>query len=195
MNNPIRRLLKSPRSFEAVARTSSHFRVGVSSMEFTLAFGAVGDFIAVLELIKNIIAALDDSRGSTKAYRDVVQSLGILESTLRQIEKVYHDQDLQSALGELRAIALRNVEQIKRCLADFNSKIEKFRPSLAETKNTFRDAARKVQWKLEEKDVEKFRWELLGHTMAMNTLLELTTLYAWVQFLYTYSFSDNTDLS
>lgn len=164
-------------------------------MEFTLAFGAVGDFIAVLELIKNITAALDDSRGSTKAYRDVLQSLGILESTIRQIEQVYHDRGLQIALGELRAISLRNVGQIKRCLAEFNNKIEKFGPSLAGTKNTLRDAARKVQWRLEEKDIEKFRWELLGHTMAMNTLLELTALYAWVQSFYTCSLSDNTDLS
>ncbi|KAH9238386.1 hypothetical protein K456DRAFT_1746487 [Colletotrichum gloeosporioides 23] len=123
-------------------------------MKFTLAFGAVGDFIAVLELIKNIIAALDDSHGSTKAYRDVVQSLGILESTIRQIEQ--------------------------RCLAEFNNKIEKFGPSLTGAKNALRGAARKVQWRLEEKDVDKFRWELLGHTMAMNTLLELTTLYAWI---------------
>ncbi|KAF4811123.1 hypothetical protein CGCSCA5_v010112 [Colletotrichum siamense] len=112
-------------------------------MEFALAFGAVGDFIAVLELIKNIIAALDDSRGPTKVYRDVVQSLGILEN--------------------------------------FNSKIEKFGPSLAGTKNTLRDAARKVQWRLEEKDIEKFRWELLRHTTAMNTLLELTTLSVFRQ--------------
>ncbi|CAI0646057.1 unnamed protein product [Colletotrichum noveboracense] len=137
-------------------------------MKFTLAFGAVGDFIAVLELIKNIIAALDDSHGSTKAYRDVVQSLGILESTLRQIE-------------QLRAIALRNVEQIKRCLAEFNNKIEKFGPSLTGAKNALRGAARKVQWRLEEKDVDKFRWELLGHTMAMNTLLELTTFSVFRQ--------------
>ncbi|KAK2763640.1 vegetative cell wall protein gp1 [Colletotrichum kahawae] len=147
-------------------------------MEFTLAFGAVGDFIAVLELIRNIVAALDDSRGSTKAYRDVVQSLETLESTLRQIEEVYRDQKLRSFLGELRTIALRNVAQIKRCLEDFNNKIEKFGPSLANsgTKSVLRDAARKVQWRFEEKDLEKLRGELLGHTMSMNTLLELTTL-------------------
>lgn len=165
-------------------------------MEFTLAFGAVGDFIAVLELIRNIVAALDDSRGSTKAYRDVVHSLEILESTLRQIEEVYRDQKLRSFLGELRTIALRNVAQIKRCLEDFNNKIEKFRPSLANngTKSVLRDVARKVQWRFEEKDIEKLRGELLGHTMSMNTLLELTTLYAPVQSHYPCRFDSNTDV-
>ncbi|KAL3297026.1 vegetative cell wall protein gp1 [Colletotrichum asianum] len=123
-------------------------------MEFTLAFGAVGDFIAVLELIKNIVAALDDSCGSRKQHRDVAWSLKILESTVRQIEEVCHDQELRS-------------------------EIRKFGPSLANhgTNNVLRDAARKVQWRLEEKEVEKLREELLRHTISMNTLLELTTLF------------------
>ncbi|KAF4485019.1 hypothetical protein CGGC5_v007122 [Colletotrichum fructicola Nara gc5] len=111
-------------------------------MEFTLAFGAVGDFIAVLELIKNIAAALDDSCGSRKEYRGVAQSLKILE------------------IG-------------------FCDKIRKFGPSFANhgTNNVLRDAARKVQWRLEEKEIEKFREELLRHAISMNTLLELTTLF------------------
>ncbi|GJC96415.1 hypothetical protein ColKHC_05241 [Colletotrichum higginsianum] len=47
-------------------------------MEFTLTFGAVGDFIAVIEVVRSIIVALDDCRGSVKENRDVVQSLEVL---------------------------------------------------------------------------------------------------------------------
>uniref|UniRef100_L2FUV4 Ubiquitin-like domain-containing protein n=2 Tax=Colletotrichum fructicola (strain Nara gc5) TaxID=1213859 RepID=L2FUV4_COLFN len=145
-------------------------------MEFTLAFGAVGDFIAVLELIKNIAAALDDSCGSRKEYRGVAQSLKILESTVRQIEKLCHDQELR---GEVRTLALRQVEETRQCLVGFCDKIRKFGPSFANhgTNNVLRDAARKVQWRLEEKEIEKFREELLRHAISMNTLLELTTLF------------------
>ncbi|KAF0320273.1 hypothetical protein GQ607_012535 [Colletotrichum asianum] len=136
-------------------RPSNSQPLSYSHLEFTLAFGAVGDFIAVLELIKNIAAALDYSCGSRKEYRGVAQSLKIIESTVRQ------------------------VEETRQCLVGFCDKIRKFGPSFANhgTNNVLRDAARKVQWRLEEKEIGKFREELLRHAISMNTLLELTTLY------------------
>ncbi|KAK2040333.1 hypothetical protein LZ31DRAFT_504516 [Colletotrichum somersetense] len=149
-------------------------------MEFTLTFGAVGDFIAVIEIVRNIIVALDDCRGSAKEYRVVVQSLEILEKTLQSVANLYNDQSPASGLGDLKAIVLRNVEQIHLCLQAFSEKVQKFAPSLSTggTKNVLKDVARKIQWKLEEKDVEKFRAEIVGYTMSLNVLLEVTTARA-----------------
>ncbi|GKT58321.1 vegetative cell wall protein gp1 [Colletotrichum tofieldiae] len=147
-------------------------------MEFTLAFGAVGDFIAVIELIKNIIVALDDCRGSARDYQDTVQNLEMLGKILQQVAEVYQDQGFNDHLGDLRAIAWRSLQQIRLCLDGFSDKIQKFAPSLTNggTKNVFKDVARKIQWKLEEKDVDKFRTEVMGYTMSLNMLLEVTTV-------------------
>ncbi|KAJ0165190.1 hypothetical protein CTA2_12068 [Colletotrichum tanaceti] len=146
-------------------------------MEFTLTFGAVGDFIAVIEVVRSIIVALDDSRGLVKAYRDVVQSLEVLEKTLHLVADLYNEQSPASDTGDLRAIALRCVAQIHLCLQEFSDKIQKFAPSLSNggTKNVFKDVRRKIQWKLEEGDVDKFRAEVAGYTSSLNMLLELTT--------------------
>ncbi|GKT41094.1 uncharacterized protein ColSpa_01275 [Colletotrichum spaethianum] len=146
-------------------------------MEFALTFGAIGDFIAVIELIKNVILALDDCRGSAKEYRDVVYNLEILEKTLQQVAELYQSQSSDSHFGDLRAIALRSLQQIRLCLDELSDKILKFAPSLANgrTKNVFKDVAKKIQWKLEEKDIDKFRAEIMGYTMSLNMLLEVTT--------------------
>ncbi|KXH30526.1 hypothetical protein CNYM01_02937 [Colletotrichum nymphaeae SA-01] len=148
-----------------------------SAMEFTLTFGAVGDFIAVIEIVKNIIVALDDCRGSAKEYRAVVQSLGVLEKMLQLVANLYNDQGPASGFGDLKAIVLRNVEQIRLCLQGFSEKVQKFAPSLSTEgkKTTLKDVARKIQWKFEENDVEKFRAEIVGYTTSLDVLLEVTT--------------------
>lgn len=151
--------------------------------ELALTFGAVGDFIAVLELIQKVVIALDDSRGSTKEYRDVVQSLQILERTITHVKDVYSDQSPSSVHDDLRAIALCIVAKIKEYLEDFCDKTWKFGPSLANggTKNVFRDAARKIQWGFRQKDVEKLHNDLSRLSMPLNMVLEMTTLYVWRQ--------------
>lgn len=146
-------------------------------MEFAFTFGAIGDLVAVIELIKNIVIALDDCRGSAKEYQDVVHHLEILEMTLQQVAELYQDERFNSHLGDLRAIASRNLQQIRLCLDGFSDNIQKFAPSLANggTKNVFKDMVMKIRWKLEEKDIHKLRAEVMGYTMSLNILLEVTT--------------------
>ncbi|KAF6821753.1 vegetative cell wall protein gp1 [Colletotrichum musicola] len=147
-------------------------------MELAFTFGAVGDFIAVLELIQKIVAALDESRGSAKEYRDAVRSLQILERTIAHVKDVFSNQNPSMGHGDLRAIALCIVAKIKECLEDFCDKIWKFGPSLANggTKNVLRDAARKMQWKFKQGDVEKLHNDLSRLTMPLNMILEMTSL-------------------
>ncbi|KZL87535.1 hypothetical protein CI238_01433 [Colletotrichum incanum] len=142
-----------------------------SIMEVTLAFGAVGDIIAVTKLIKTIIVALDDCRGSAKEYQDALQNLEMLGKALQQVAEFYQDQRFNNHLGDLRAIALCRLQQIRLCLDGFSDKIQKLRQfSQTEEPRT------KIQWKLEEKDVEKFRTEVNEHTMSLNMLLGITSV-------------------
>ncbi|KAK4673856.1 hypothetical protein QC763_115600 [Podospora pseudopauciseta] len=148
-------------------------------MEFTLTFGAVGDFLALLSLINDIRSALDDCRGSKKTYRDLVESLTLLQKSLEQVVKIYQGPGFASGLQDLGAIAQATVNQVCAALQEFRDRISsKYGSSLASngSGNVLRDVTRKIQWKFEEKDVEQFRAKVAGLTVSLNLLLDATTV-------------------
>ncbi|KAK0737418.1 hypothetical protein B0T21DRAFT_383396 [Apiosordaria backusii] len=148
-------------------------------MEFALTFGAVGDFLALLSLINDIRSALDDSRGSSKTYRDLIEGLTLLEKSLQQVEKIYQGPGFANGLQDLGAIAQATVNQICEVLQEFRDRIcSKYGSSLASggSGNIIRDVTRKIQWKFEEKDVEQFRAKVAGLTVSLNLLLDVTAV-------------------
>ncbi|KAF4887782.1 hypothetical protein CGCF415_v014726 [Colletotrichum fructicola] len=172
---------RNPSSFKEYWRRRRTFcaqSTSFSVMEFMLAFGSVGDFIAVAKLIKDIIAALDDCRGSAKNYRDVVRELEILHRTVQQVERIYDDNTLDVHLDDLKALATSNLAQINGSLHDFRDRTQKFSPGLNEdgTKNRARDAFWKIQWKFKEHEVIKFKDEIRGHTASLSMLLGITNM-------------------
>ncbi|KAK3331476.1 hypothetical protein B0H66DRAFT_468412 [Apodospora peruviana] len=145
-------------------------------MELGLTLGAVGDIISITVLIKDIVSALSEARGSSKAYRDLVESLNVLHQMLHEADRVYSDEPHDSAV---RLVALNTVGQIRNCLRRFDATIQKYGPSLAQGGSgcSLMDGARKLQWKLlEEKDVDKFRSEIMGYSQSLTTLLCVTNI-------------------
>jgi uncharacterized protein YbjQ (UPF0145 family) len=56
------------------------------------AFGfSAGDFITGINLVKDIIKALNDSRGSSKEYLEVITELRGLEVALIHVKAQYND--------------------------------------------------------------------------------------------------------
>lgn len=53
-------------------------------MEVT--FGSVGDFLSVILIIREVITAFNDSRGSTRDFLELTQSLEILEAALKELD-------------------------------------------------------------------------------------------------------------
>jgi len=148
-------------------------------MEVALTCGAVGDFISIALLIKDIISALDECRGSAKAFRDLIEEIGLLQKNLEQIERIYQGPELPDGLESLGSIARATISQIRTCLEAFCNKVyNKYGESLAEggSGNVFRDVSRKLQWKLEEREVEKFRSEMAGYRMSLEMFLQVTTV-------------------
>lgn len=150
------------------------------TMDFGLTFGAIGDFIAITVLIKDVIEALDDARGSAKEYRELVRELDTLHLTLEAVQKTCEDPQLTHSLEDLTKIALDTVSHVKDCLNGFLDLIRKYEPALGTVAtgktNSFRAIGRKVQWKLNGREVEKFRAEVMGCTMALKVLLEVITV-------------------
>lgn len=147
-------------------------------MEVALTFGAFGDLLALGILIKDIVVCLDDCRGSSKEYQDLVQSLTVLDSTLHEVDQIFRDPQRSSSAGRLCNTASKSTRQIEVTLKGFRDKLQKYQPSLRPggSGNRIKDVARKIQFKLDEKDVAKFRGEVTGYTVALNLLMEVVTL-------------------
>ncbi|KAK4450976.1 hypothetical protein QBC34DRAFT_348557 [Podospora aff. communis PSN243] len=148
-------------------------------MEVALTFGAVGDFLSIALLIKDIISALDECRGSAKAFRELIEEITLLQKNVDQIERIYQGPELGDGFEDLASISQTSIAQIRKCLEGFCTRISnKYGPSLGVggSGNVFKDVSRKIQWKLEEKEVERFRSEIMGYRMSLAMFLQVTTV-------------------
>ncbi|ROW12572.1 hypothetical protein VMCG_00071 [Cytospora schulzeri] len=148
-------------------------------MAFDPAFGSFGDFLSIATLIKDIVIALDDSRGSKKKYQALIQNLGILSQVIEQVEKVYRDQRYIGGVDRAPVTALETaVSKIWQRLEDFSLKLRKYATSLSPggSGNVLKDSARKIQFKIQEKDIEEFQRDILGYNTTLELLLEVTQM-------------------
>ncbi|KAM7192580.1 hypothetical protein V8F20_008789 [Naviculisporaceae sp. PSN 640] len=149
-------------------------------MELALTFGSFGDLLAIGILIKDIIVCLDDCRGASKEYQDLVQSLTILGTAIQEVDLIFRGQRRRAVAPRLCESASKSIAQIQRTLESFNEKLQKFRPSLTPggSGNRLKDVARKIQFKMDEKDMEKFKGEVTGYTVALRILMDAMTLHS-----------------
>ena len=131
---------------------------------------SVGDFIAGINLIRQLINALEDSAGSTSEYRELIKELYSLERALIEVK---HLELSKSQCNQ--QIALRQAaSQCQETIDGFLQTIRKYQPALSNgtSKSSFQDGLRKIQWALCKKDdVQKFRAKVSGHTAAINIIL------------------------
>lgn len=150
------------------------------AMEVGLTCSAVGDVISIILLVKDIISALDDARGSAKAYRDLVQGMELLQKTLEEVDQalVVLPNELTGYDSIVQA-SEATVTQIQRCLEDLRRKvIKKYGASLCEggSGNFIKDVWKRIQWTMEEKDVDKFRAVIAGYTATLKMILDVTAM-------------------
>ncbi|KAH7316832.1 hypothetical protein B0I35DRAFT_434083 [Stachybotrys elegans] len=139
-------------------------------MEVT--FGAVGDFISIAALIKDLIDLLDDSRGSAWEYQSLRQQLSFLKQSLDGAKVQYHElrgvAEFRDVCDALEAV----VDEAERRLEGIAVKLQKYTATLAEgsTKRTIKKVARKVQWSMEHKETEKFLVDLNRYVNIIQSL-------------------------
>ncbi|KAJ4423395.1 hypothetical protein N0V82_001999 [Gnomoniopsis sp. IMI 355080] len=150
-------------------------------MSFGPTFGSFGDFISLVVLIKDISTALHEQRGSAKKYQDVIKNLDILSETVQAVETAYGGPQHAGNLDGIPATALETVQQIRKYLESFVTRLNKYAPALSQggSGNMAKDVARKVQFRiLEDKEIGNFQAQITGYIMLLTTLLEVTTLHA-----------------
>ena len=137
------------------------------------AFGfSVGDFIAVIVLVKDLISALQEGAGAKSRYRRLITELVSLEHALTEVQTLKVDDSLFSKKFALEQIA----SQCLGTIDDFLKESTKFSATLGTrskvSKWNWRANLHKIQWALFKDDaVDKLGSKIMGHTLTINTLL------------------------
>jgi hypothetical protein len=137
----------------------------------SVGFGfSAGDFIAGIQLVRDVIASLQSSAGSASEYQALIYELFTLERALLEVKSLRFEDCEAAQLDALKAAATHCQSTIDRFLA----KIKKYQPSLNAqgSGSRIRDSLRKIQWALCSKaDLGVFQAEVRGHTGSINILL------------------------
>ena len=137
----------------------------------TVPFGfSVGDFVAGIGLIRDVVDALQTTSASTTRYQGLIKELFSLERALLEVKALKFDEINPPQLDALRCAAT----QFQGTIDSLLKKVKKYQPSLTAKGSGVRwkDVLRKVQWALlTESDLEQFRAEISGHTSSIIMLL------------------------
>ena len=130
------------------------------------AFGfSVGDFLAAIDLVKDLAQALSETNGAKTKYQRLISQLYTLERALISVKTLDPSQAeydaVQHAVGECQL-----------CIAKFLKKVEKFQSLTAGT-TSLKDQIRKVKWGLcHEKDVNEFKESLDMEIESLMLLIQ-----------------------
>lgn len=138
---------------------------------------SVGDFIAALKIVSDVIDALRDSGDSSNQCRSLIRQLFDLETALLHVRRLELDDSQADQANALRRSAL----QCRVTIDEFMTKIRKYQPHLLHSGSlsgsTMKQAWYKVKWALcRQEDLEKFKADLTGHTQAINVLMNAIQL-------------------
>jgi hypothetical protein len=148
-------------------------------MSFVPTFGSVGDIISVSLIIKDLLQALDDARGSAAEYQAVIRDIHVLDRVLLQVHQLWLSHAAVPEVQALVEVGKATVSNCQKTIDTFTTRIRKYKSSLDVTGGSgkiFKDAARKVQWRMEKDELAKFRVEVLGFTNSISMLLNMIQL-------------------
>lgn len=131
---------------------------------------SIGDFIAGIKLAKDLVDSLDEAVGARPVYRRLIAELHSLERALTEVKnlRVHPSQACQKIALEQAA------SQCQNCIETFLRENTKFQATLGvqSTASRWRANLHKFQWAVcKQDDVEKFRAEISGQVLSINTLI------------------------
>lgn len=138
-----------------------------------MSFGfSVGDFLAVGQLIVNILASLREPGGAKSEYQDLIRELESLHYALQHLDKLQAKTRSSTTLDSIKYAAL----SCRRPLEQFLSKIQRYNRSLGvwakNDTNSFKGAVDKVRWAFGQRDeIQKLQSYINVHVATINLLL------------------------
>jgi len=155
-------------------------------MSVGLTFGSVGDIISVCSIIKELITALREFKGSSSEYQTTIRELQNVDTVLTDL----HDLAcLCDRLGGYESLAQRVRLEALKCeslITPFRDKISKYTESLriGGCGNVARDAFWKLHWRISHRDdLEEFRRALKVQTEVMTVIIVTAKMYEMIRYL------------
>ncbi|CAD6575091.1 MAG: hypothetical protein ASARMPRED_007053 [Alectoria sarmentosa] len=152
-------------------------------MSAGVTFGSVGDIISLCIVIKDLVKALDESRGSSAEYQELIRELWALDRVLLEVELLWRTCECTVELNALRETAHRMTDQCRHSIEAFLEKIKKYGRSLRDggSGSVVRDVTLKVRWQVTHADeLTKFRAEINAHCSAISMLLLTASVLNWI---------------
>jgi hypothetical protein len=137
---------------------------------------STGDFIAGINLVRDVVKALQDSKGSSKEYLELIAELRTLETALLEVKAL----DLQIEQRDQRTALRTAVKECQTCIDNFLKDLTKYSRHLrlGGSQCTWKDAFRKIQWQLCKKDdLVRFRDEVGLHVQSIQVLMLSIQMY------------------
>ena len=125
--------------------------------DFEMSFapvGSLGDVIALINIVKELITAFDKRRGSSAEYQDILRKLWAFNRVLKEVETLCRSITTTAEATTSRDAMLCVVGQARTSIEALSKGIRKFEPSLRQggSQSSLKDAARKAEWKLFHSD-------------------------------------------
>lgn len=142
-----------------------------------ITFGSVGDIIAIALIVKDLIEALEKSRGASAEYKALIRDLRLLEDILSKVEVLANTHETTFELAALYQTVRRTTEICRESIVAFKARLTKYEPTLGNDKaNKVKSTLSKIRFHVGEKeDVAKFRAEIAGHVASLNVLISATS--------------------
>ncbi|KAH5205228.1 hypothetical protein HBI18_155110 [Parastagonospora nodorum] len=142
----------------------------------SVTFGAVGDIIAVVLVVKDLIDALDKASGSKVEYQAAIRELGLLERSLLEIDLFVrrHGDGVTSELQGVCELAKRAIARCNDLVTTYKNRVEKYEVTFdqGQTPNRLSEAVMAIRWRFEEKEaLEKFCEETQGLIQSLQMLI------------------------
>jgi hypothetical protein len=139
-------------------------------------FGAVGDIISVVLLVKDLVATLDEARGSKAEYQAAIHQLWLLDRTLLEIELLtrQHGGGNTPVLQGLCETAKQAVDRCHDQVTKFRQRIQRYQGTFdhGQNANPLKEMGHAIRWRNGEKEeLERFRVELMGNTSSLQMLM------------------------
>jgi len=145
-----------------------------TALPMPVPFGSVGDIISISLTVKDLVQALDDSRGSAAEYQDLIRELWALDRVLLEVEQVSRNSEQTIELYALWVTAKRATDECRRSIENFLEKIKRYEKSLGgrTSRHTLRGVPMKIRWRLTQSDeLDKFKAAINAHCSSLSMLL------------------------
>ena len=112
--------------------------------------GSLGDVIALVLIVRDLIQAFDKLGGSSAEYQAIMRTLRTFNLVVQEVETLCSTFEDTAELNAVRDVMCATACQ-SRCITEsFLRKVRRFEPNLRAggSGNRVKDAARKAQWRL-----------------------------------------------